>query len=235
MATKFHFLSTGAIAAPTNPGFDAAWEQTGAATRLPMELAGRHSALTAQTVSGAITIPITTTQDILCYQFTSNEVFHPVRFGTDCLFRMVIRCAENATTNNAHLAYLLKAVSPDGGTSFGTLASNFATSTEYPLTASRATRILPTAGAGTALTALALNKAFRLVLEVGTRANAPTAAGSYTLSIGNSGASDHLFTAAVTTDLNAWFDLTYNLDALKLVNYQQAHCRGMSVNPALLR
>lgn len=217
MPSKFHLLSTGSIASATDPAFDAGWEQTGSATRLPMTLTTRNSALTALTTSGAITIPITTTQQICVYQHVSNEVFLPIRLDASVTFRLVVNAAENATTNNAFIAYSLRAFSPDGARLLATLTTKLASGgTEYALTASRATRIT----GPTAVTVTTLSEPFRLVLDTGCHANAPSAAGSFTHRIGNNAASDYAFTSALTTDLNTWFDLSVALDATKMNNFQ---------------
>ena len=69
----------------------------------------------------AITVPITTTQQYLCRQFVTDICRPALLQGT---FSMVLRGLENATTNNVFLAYVLRAVTPDGGTFLGTLSSS---------------------------------------------------------------------------------------------------------------
>lgn len=217
MATLFHLHSSGAIATPTNPAYDSGWEQTGQATRLPMDVQVLEGPLTALTTSGAITIPITTTQQICAYQHVSNQVFQPTNLDASVTFRLVINCAENATTNNAFIAYSLRAFSVDGGTLLATLTTKLASGgTEYPLTASRATRIT----GPIALTASIITTPFRLVLDTGCHANAPSASGSFTHRIGTGGTSNYAFTSALTTDLNTWFDLSIDLNATRMNNFQ---------------
>lgn len=219
MPTRFYFHASGAIATPSNPAFDAGWEQTGQAVRLPMDLKSRHGPQTALTNSSAVTVPITTTQQILCYQFVSNHVFRPVVLDASVLFSMVIRGLENATTNNVFLAYVLKAVSADGATSLGTLASSLTNAgTEFVATA--ATRIFGNGTSTVALTATTISELWRLVLEVGGHAQAPSAAGSYTYRVGTNAASDFARTSALTTDLNPWCELSAELNASTVRNYQ---------------
>lgn len=216
MPSRFYLCSTGSQPAPTNPAFDAGWEQTGQAVRLPLDLKARQGPTTALTNSSAITVPITTTQQILCYQFTSRQIFLPARLDASCLFSMVIRGLENATTNNVFLAAILRAFSADGGTNLGTLFSSMTNAgTEFAVTA--ATRIF----SQTAITALTLSVPYRLVLEVGGHAQAPSAAGSYTYRVGCAAASDFALTSALTTDLNPWMELSRNLDASRSANYQE--------------
>lgn len=218
MPTRFHFHASGAIAPPNNPAFDAGWEQTAQATRLPMDLKSHRGPATTLADSGAKTVPITTTQQILCYQFVSNQVFRPVRLDASCRFSMVIRGLENATTNNVFLAYVLRAFSVDGLTSLGTLASSMTNAgTEFVATV--ATRIFGNGTTTVALTAATISSMWRLVLDVGGHAQAPTTAGSYTYRAGCSAASDFALTSALTTDLNPWMELSSDLNALQLRNY----------------
>ena len=215
MPSRFYLHASGSIAAPNNPAFDAGWEQTGQAVRLPMDRKSQQGPQTALTNSSAITVPITTTQQILCYQFTSNQVFMPQILDASVLFSMVIRGLENATTNNVFLAVILRAFSVDGLTNLGTLFSSMTNAgTEFAATA--ATRIF----SQTAITLAALAQQFRLVLEVGGHAQAPTAAGSYTYRVGSNAASDFALTSALTTDLNPWMELSRELNAVSLGNYQ---------------
>lgn len=217
MATRFYFHASGTIAAPTNPAFDAGWEQTGQATRLPMDEKVKLRATTALTNSSAITVPITTVQQILCYQFTSNQVYLPVRLDASVLFSMVIRGLESNAAANAFLAYVLRAVTPDGGTFLGTLASSMTNAgTEFAITDE--TRIFGSATT-IALTNTVLNQPFRLVLEVGAHAQAPASARTYTYRVGCSAATDFALTSALTTDLNPWMEVSTNLNATQFNNY----------------
>lgn len=218
MASRFYLHASGAQPAPTAPTFDAGWEQTGQATRLPMELKAQLTATTTLTDSSSITVPITTTQQILCYQFTSRQVFHPVRLDASVRFSLVIRGRENATTNNVDLAYVLRAFSAQGDRALATLASSMTTATEFAATA--ATRIFGNGTTTVALTATTIGEAWRLVLEVGGHAQAPTAAGSYIYRVGCSAASDFALTSALTTDLNPWMELSVSLEATQVRSHQ---------------
>lgn len=211
MATLFHLPSTGSLLTTTNPAFDAGWEQTGQAVRLPMWLERTEDTRTALATSTAITVPITTTQQILCYQFVSNDVFVPTQFGTDCTIRSMVMALESATSANTFIAYSLKAVSPDGARDLGILVSKLASGgTEYAAV-TRATRI----SGPTAFTATSVREPFRLVYEIGCHAAGPSAGGSYTLRIGNPvSTADFAFTTALTTDLCTWMDISYDLNKL---------------------
>jgi len=217
--------ASGAIATQTNPAFDAGWEQTGQATRLPMDRTTQQWPLTALTTSSAITIPVTTTQQVLCDQFVSDEVFQPVRLGSQVTVSMVIRTTENATTNNAFLAYVLRAFSPDGGTVLGTLASSMTNAgTEY--TTAAQTRIFT----AIAVTPITIGQLWRLVLDLGVHAQAPSAAGSFTHRRGSDATTDFALTSGLTTDLNPWLELSVDLNATRFSNYQSVKVgSGMSV------
>jgi hypothetical protein len=225
MATRFYFHASGSILTASNPGFDANWEQTGQATRLPMDLKTQQGPQTALTNSSNITVPITTTQDILCYQFVSNQIFKPAKLDASTTFSLVFRTLESATTANCFLAYSLRAFDVRGLASLGTISSNFAGGgTEYAAAAQ--TRIF----AATAITATQIDQLFRLVLEIGSHAAAPTAATTYTLRTGDNAASDFALTSGLTTDLNSWFELSTNLNALVVQNAMHVRApSGISV------
>jgi len=220
MATRFYFSSTGS---PTvSPAFDAGWEQTAQAVRRQMPRKSLLSATTALTNSTAITVPITTTQDILCAQFVSDPL-PPTRLmaGT---FSTVQRALESATTANVTLAVVVKVHPADGGTSLGTIYSTFNIDTEFGTTA--ATRIVN----AQATTALTVGTTWRLVVEVGGHAAAPTAATTYTLRFGTAAASDFALTSGLTTDLNTWCELSQDLAVENLNNFMFASAKGMSVS-----
>lgn len=232
MATRFYMPSSGSIKTTTNPSFDAGWEQTGQASRLPLLLKPRLTTNTAFVTSSAITIPITTTQEILAYQFVSDEVFYPARMDASITVSLILNTAEVATTSNAFIAYSLRACTADGGTILGTLASKLTSGgTEYATT--RATRI----SGPTNLTATTLSEPFRLILEIGSTAQAPSAAGSYTLRIGTPAATaDYAFTSALTTDLRTWMELSTNLEALQINTYQGIKAEGsLSTSGSIFR
>jgi hypothetical protein len=185
--------------------------------------------MTALANTANITVPITTTQQILCAQFTSDEVFPPARLDASVLLSMVVRTAESATQANVFLAYVLRAFTADGLTSLGTLASSMTNAgTEFATTA--ATRIFGDGTTTVALTATTIDQPWRLVLDLGGHAQAPTGAQTYLMRFGCSAASDFALTSALTTDLNPWLELSINLRASRFNNYQGVHVgTGMNV------
>jgi hypothetical protein len=209
MATRFYLPAEGSGAPSVSPAFDAGWEQTGQATRLKLLRKTGLTTLSTLADTGTRTVPITTTQDILCNQWVSDWIPPQRITGT---VSYVSRVLESALTANVSLALVVRVVNDDT-TVRGTLFSNFNLDTEFAATA--ATRIA-NAQAVTALTTLPGD---RLVIEVGGHAAAPTAATTYTMRFGTSAATDFALTTALTTDLNPWIEFSQDIWATSLNNY----------------
>ncbi len=198
MATRLYLQSTGT--APFDPArADGGWERNhGSYAARNMSTSKANSALT--TVSGVF--GGTTTSQTRYHTFVSDTLDAAQTIsGT---FSLVVgKCAETTTSGDAHLAYALRVVT-GSGTHRATLATVMATSTEFPLIASAATRIHN----ATAITSFAAAAGDRLVLEIGihgvTPANEvmqmrfgdPTATGDFAL------------TSGLTTDLDPWGELS---------------------------
>lgn len=212
MLVRFYMQSSGTP--DISPAFDAAWEQTGQAVRrwLVPKLAS-DDAVTALT-DVTVTVPITTTQNILAGQFVSRPFVRQRALwnavSTEGI-KLIVRVSESATTANAHLNYVVRVISADGGTVRGTIGSIQNTLLEFPTTA--ATRIRD--GASTAVTVQAGD---RLVVEVGLLASGPTAAQSATFRFGSNAGSDFAYTSGLTTDLNPWIELDL-LEPVRTNNY----------------
>lgn len=219
-ATRFHLVSAGATA--LTPAFDAGWEQTGQADRVLMVRNRLESVLTPLADSATITVPITTTQDILCRQFIGPSMPAVNLIGT---FSLVVRAFESATTANVTLAVVAKLVAQDGSNQ-RTLFSTFNVDTEFALSASAATRIVN----AQTITSTVGQPGDRLVIEVGGHAAAPSAATSYNLRFGNNAASDFALTSALTTDLNPWAEFSFGIFDDMFNNYEFASAGdGISV------
>lgn len=212
-ATRFYFPAEGSGAPAVSPAFDPGWEQTGQATRLKLLYKPNLSSISTLADDTTRTVPITTTQDILCNQFVSDPI-PPQRFDTSVLVSMVIRVLESAATANVNLAGVIYVVSQDGQTVRGTLASSFGGGAEFATTA--ATRIIPQS----AVTALTTLPGDRIVAEIGGHATGPTAATTYTMRQGNSASSDFALTAALTTDLNPWMEFSNDIFGSTFNNFQ---------------
>ena len=203
-ATRFYFDPTNAPA--ISPNYDTNWEQTGTAIRRKLVYKKTFDVKMTLANSANFTVPITTTQDILGIQFVSDPI-PPQRIDASCLFSLVMRVYESSVDANVTLAVSVRVVSNDGGTVRGTLFTIWTTGTEFPLTASAATRIV----SQSAVTALTTQPGDRLVVEVGGHAAAPASAQSYTERPGFSAATDFALTAALTTDLNPWCEFSKDL------------------------
>lgn len=213
MATRFYFPAEGSGTPPVSPAFDAGWELTTGATRLVLQRTTGLTTVSTLADDTTRTVPITTTQDILCNQFVSAPMSGSIAFDASMTVSSVIRVLASATTENCTLAFVVKIVSNDGGTVRGTLFSTFSTGATFAATA--ATRIL----AASALTAVTSQVGDRLVVELGAHAAAPSTAGTYTMRQGNSAATDFALTSALTTDLNPWLEISANIFALREQNY----------------
>jgi len=203
MATRFYFPGDTLPSAPVSPSFDGGWEQTGGAVRSILIRKGYWTETSAN--SSSITIPITTTQDILNYQLISEPIRNQTISGT---ISLVVRCSTNDITTATTLAVVAKVVSNDGSTSRGTLFSVFGTDSNYPVDASPATRIVN----AQALTPLTCEFGDRIVVEVGTRATAPAVAGTaIQRRISAIGTADYALTSGLTTSLNPWVEFSTDL------------------------
>ncbi len=201
MATRFYLPAEGSGTPATSPAFDAAWEQNGQATRLRLLRKNQLASLSTLADTGTRTVPITTTQDILCNQWVSDPIRAQRITGT---VSAVVRVLESTVDANVTLAFVMRVLGLDG-TVRGTMFSVFGTGTEYAVTA--ATRIV----ASSAVTAVTALTGDRLVVEIGSRATAPASAQTYTMRFGTSAATDFALTAALTTDLNPWVELSQDI------------------------
>src|SRR4051794_25713472 len=80
MATRFYMPASGS--APITPAFDAGWEQTGQAVRLPLDRKLALTTATPRVDTSAVTVPTTTTQDILAVQYISDPIPQQRFIGT---------------------------------------------------------------------------------------------------------------------------------------------------------
>ena len=204
MATRFYFDNDAASPLPSL-AFSSGWEQTGQADRRfsPRKVMSNNTSALAN--STAITVPITTTQQILNRQYVTEPIPYKTYLAGRS-FSMVIRGQENATTNNVFPNFHLRVVSMDGTIERGVLGSVMSTAGTTEWLSSQATRIFSAVG----LNAFVLEAGDRLVLELGGTANAPAAAGTFIHRHGTNATSDFALTAALTTDLNPWWEMSHD-------------------------
>ena len=122
-------------------------------------------------------------------------------------FSLVVgKCAETALSDDAHLAYALRVV--DGALApLAVLSTIMATSTEFPLMASAATRIQ----SAKAITSFNAPAGSRIILEIGVHGVTP-ANKTVQLRYGDPTATaDFALTTALTTDLCPWGEISTNL------------------------
>lgn len=122
-------------------------------------------------------------------------------------FSLVVgKCAETTTSGDAHLAFALR-VTNGAGVHQASLATVMATSTEFPLVASAATRIHSAVAVGS----FGAAAGDRLVLEIGIHGVTP-ANEVMQMRVGDpTGTADFALTAALTTDLDPWGELSATL------------------------
>jgi len=198
---KTRFYLNESAATTLTPAFDGSWEQTGQAVRRMMYPYKSNTTLTGMTV----TVPTTTTQDILARQYQSPPLRAAINFKTSV--QMSIRCSESLAAANAYLAFVLRVISGDGqGTVRGTIDSRQTTTgaTEFPTTANAATRIWDIAASANTIYGQVGDI---IVFEVGVRANSPGSAQSAVLTFGDNNANDLPLTSANTNNYNPWLDL----------------------------
>lgn len=197
MATRFYFSSTGIPS--TSPAFSASWEQTGQAVRRTMSTTTTGSALT----DFSVTVPITTTQDILAVQFVSLPLAAQSFSGAS--LTIIARCQEAAVGADAFFEFQVRTYRPSTG-DFQSLRTIITTATEFGTTAS--TRG-PASTYG--LSAVTVEDGDLLVVEVGVNADAPSATSSALIRFGDDAGSDFAFTTGLTTDLNPWVEFTNDI------------------------
>jgi len=200
MATRFYFPSSGV--APSSPTVDTLWErQIAAFTRYPAPTTKTDTPLTdVSALFGA-----TTSSQTLWAQFISEPL--DVDQAISGTGTVIIRTLEGGSTEDAHLAFVVRVMVGDTSTERGTLWSSIASTSEFP-TGTPATR----RHSGVALSAVNALAGDRLCAELGVVGVTPANAANITLRIGDpSGTADFANTVGLTTDLCPWWELSQTL------------------------
>lgn len=201
MATRLYLQSTGT--APFTPAIgDGGWERNSAAFVVSnmATVKANTPLITLSAVFGA------TTTDQTRYACFISDTFDVPQTITGTFALVVGKCAETSLNGDAHLAHMLRVVT-GAGVHRATLSTRMATSTEFPLIASAATRIF----AATAVTSFTAAAGDRLVIEIGIHGVTP-ANEIMQMRIGDpTAAADFALTAALTTDLCPWGELSQTL------------------------
>lgn len=218
MATRFYFDrgSAGGALVTVDPSWGRTLDFIQNLRLLPKNLT---PVITTLSNGVAATIPITTTESIVCQQFVSPPLPAQIFTGT---VSAVIAVFQSVTTANATLAMSVRLVSQDGGTIRGTLFSIFGTDTAYATTQS--TRIVN----AQSITPMTLQQGDRIVVEVGVQATAPSTSGTFNSRFGFIAQADFALTSALTTDLNPWIEFSQDIYA---GNYLRKVNRGLRPHP----
>jgi hypothetical protein len=201
VATRLYLQSTGN--APFTPAAaDGGWERnaTGHAARLTSTTKANTPLTTLSSTFGATQTSQTRFGTWVSPPLAAGQTIA----GTVSL--VVGKCAETTTSGDAHLAFAVRVVDGEG-THRATLATVMGTSTEFPLVVNAATRI----HSGAQVSSFAANAGDRLVLELGVHGVTP-ANETMQMRVGDpSGTADFALTAALTTDLVPWVELSQTL------------------------
>ena len=191
--TRFYCPSSGAAA--VSPAFDAAWEDTSAATRLRCVTTKSSTAMT--TVS--FTDLDTTDRDILVRQYVSDAIDAQTIPAT--IARLQFRARELSSTEDMFIAWGMRVVSNDGTVVRGTLVTVNRGPVEFATS-------LTNAGDSANTTAVTASANDRIVIELGAGGD-PTAVHDFDLRIGDTGSTDLIEDNANTTDNVPWVELSY--------------------------
>lgn len=224
MATRFYLPLGGTLG--SSPTVDSNWErQIAAFARYPMPTAKTNTALgTYSALFGA-----TATSQTLWMQWVSDTLnVDQTISGT---MSMVIgKCAETSTGGDAHLAFSARVMQGDTSTPRGTLLLYHATSTEFPLIASAATRI----HSARAITTVAALAGDRIVMEIGIHGVTPVNE-TMQMRFGDpTAAADFALTAALTTDLCPWWELSQTLTFGAPASGSDMHTAMSDINSGMM-
>jgi hypothetical protein len=209
MATRFYLSNT---TASITPFADPGWEQTGEVSVRKLVYTKAVQVAEA-TANRQITVPITTTQDILCLQMVSNPIPSQLISGT---MSAVIRCSESSVDANALMACSIRVMSVDGQTSRGTLFASQNIDVEFTLTGAPETRAFIAT-----LTPVQAQASDRLVVEFGMSVTAPVTAQSALMRIGfdPTQADFTLADGQTSSTLNPWLEFSQNLYGTPFNNF----------------
>jgi hypothetical protein len=202
MATRLYLPASGTPPLPSLAK-DSQWELETGLVRLPCFTIKQNTAL----ATSQRTWPAGTTQQWCWWQFQSDILKYAYNWlATDTVSMVIGKCAETTSSGDTHLAYVVRVVSGDGATIRGVIGLYHATSTEFPLMASAATRIHNARTNGA--TAFASQPGDRIIIEIGLHGVTP-ALELIQMRIGDPSAiNDFALTAGLTTDLCPWVQLS---------------------------
>lgn len=202
MATRFYLPASG-----TPPlgslAVNGNWERTDGLVRLPCDLVKSDTALATDTrawLNGS-------TQQWCWWQYQSRPMLAAYNWTISDTVSMVIgKCGETSLSDDSHLAYVVRAVSGDGGTVRGIIGLYHATSSEFPVIASAATRIHNARTDGA--TDFSSQLGDRIIIEIGLHGVTPALENIQMRNGDPSATTDFALTAGLTTDLCPWVQLS---------------------------
>lgn len=231
MATRFYLPSSGA--APVTPTLGSGWEVTTGYTTGPAPTTKSNTAIT--TVSGVQKGSTVANNDRLGRVFVSDRIAAQTITGT---FSAVISALESATTADMWFQVMIRVLSEDGTTVRGTLyAGSTATSASATTTVENAeygTTFSTRIKSAIALSSVAASAGDRISIEIGIRGAGTTSTDTFSHRYGDATATaDFALTAALTTSLDPWVELSQTLTFMPVVSAGAA--AGGPINTAFSR
>lgn len=211
MVTRFYLPSSGL---PTvSPSFSSSWEETASANRymtFPFKTSTALTTITIAHVNAAV-------NDQLAVQYVSEPISAATITGT---VKGIIRVSESVATNDCRAQLVIKVVSNDGTVERGTLLAENASalSNEYATTLTNRKFPLNWTAPGTSLSSVAALDGDRIVIEIGTRFHAATAAITASYRVGDAATSDCAENETATSDNNGWIELSQDLTFTRTAN-----------------
>lgn len=220
MATRFYLPSSG-TAPLASLAVDANWELTDGLSRRPMDVVKSNTSIVQKSALWSSA----TTQQWCWVQYQSKRLAAGYTWTTGDLVSMVIKVAESIPQGDSHLAYVVRVVSGDGATIRGIIGLFHATSTEYPTSlANIATRIHSDKADGA--TNFSSQAGDRIIIEIGHHGVSPDTGATVYHNLGDpSATADYALTAALTTDLCPWVELSRTVSFI-LRSSKTAYLKG---------
>jgi hypothetical protein len=191
MSTRFYLPSSGS--APVTPAYDANWDNTTFAGRLPCHDSKQSTAM----ATVADNVNIKTNEDHLYRQWISGPITAQTLSAQT--LKLQIRAAESNAAADLYASISVRVVSNDGNTVRGTILTLVRDSTEFAST-------LTNRGYSATTTQVVASANDRIVIEIG-QGGDPTGGGNHndgTLRIGDTAASDLPENDTATDDYNPW-------------------------------
>lgn len=208
MVTRFYLPANGI--APVSPTFSASWEETASANRymtFPFKTSTTLATTTIAHVNAAV-------NDQLAVQYVSEPIVAATISGT---VKGIIRVSESVATNDCRAQLVIKVVSNDGTVERGVLIAENADalSNEYATSLTNRKFPLNWTGSGATVSNVVAQDGDRIVIEIGTRFHAATAAITASYRLGDSNSTDCAENETSTSDFNPWIEFSQDLSFIR--------------------